>query len=52
MSTMPTAAGGDAANDYDDRVSGHWSDQFTNEYTVTRCQDAYSVTITYKQKGK
>ena len=51
MSTMQTAGDG-AADDYDDPVRGDWRDQFTNEYTVTRCQDAYSVTITYKQKIK
>ena len=51
MTTMPTAVDGEADDD-DDRVSGYWRDQFTNEYMVTHCQDAYSVTITYKQKGE
>ena len=36
----------------DDPVRGDWRDQFTNEYTVTRCQGTYSVTITHRQKDK
>ena len=51
MSTMQTAGDG-AADDYEDPVRGDWRDQFTNEYTVTRCQGTYSVTITHRQGKK
>ncbi len=48
---MQTAGDG-AADDNDDPVRGNWRDQLTNEYTVTRYQDIYSVTITHKQGNK
>ena len=46
MSTTPTAD-----ND-DDRVCGHWRDQWDNEYVVTRCQGSYPVVATYLQVCK
>ena len=48
---MSTAVDG-AADDDDEPFSGNWSDQFTDEYTVTGCKGTYSVTIKYKQDSK
>ena len=48
---MSTAVEG-AADDDADPVSGNWTDQYTNDYTVTGCKGTYSVTVTYKQDSK
>ena len=48
---MSTAVEG-AADDDADPVSGNWTDQYTNDDTVTGCRGTYSVTVTYNQDGK